>query len=449
MMTDVRRNYDSVIPAGYTYLGQFIIHDLTYMTPAPIKTARSPALDLDSVIGKSRFKDDVPFQLLPIGLTTQTIKPLPEDLPRRAKGKRRGKPIIDDPRNDDFLPLAQCHMIVSKFYNAIAREIGLGGWPNSAPQTREFRTLVRKLWLEHFQSVVLHDYLKRIVDPDTWSDVMQFGRRLVRMDTSRPDWLPLEFAAAIGRFGHSMVRDAYNRWTFDGTIAGVGDFMRFSHRNSEDGLREAGYGLPGDWITNWFRLFDFSDGPYSHRAEPPMYSARLDTRLAKPLGSLPSRLLHHRRKDGGGTPFNLASETLRRTFTLNMASAQEAIELLNGQLTKSWIRPLTFAELIEGECPAVVKAFEQHELLRTKTPLWYYTLKEADIRGSGNRLGPFASRIVMETLHAAIEASDVSILRQHGWRPSLPCASGRFFTMTDLIAFTCSPDVRGLLATGH
>ena len=49
----------SGIPAGFTYLGQFIDHDLTFdktsamlgtnVTPAQMLQARSPSLDLDSL----------------------------------------------------------------------------------------------------------------------------------------------------------------------------------------------------------------------------------------------------------------------------------------------------------------------------------------------------------------------------------------------------------------
>ncbi len=33
-----------------------------------------------------------------------------------------------------------------------------------------------------------------------------------------------------------------------------------------------------------------------------------------------------------------------------------------------------------------------------KTPLWYYVLKEAEVFGNGQHLGPLGSRIVAETL---------------------------------------------------
>ena len=52
---------NSQIPAGFTYLGQFIDHDLTFdktdvmlganVTPAQLLQARSPSLDLDSLYG--------------------------------------------------------------------------------------------------------------------------------------------------------------------------------------------------------------------------------------------------------------------------------------------------------------------------------------------------------------------------------------------------------------
>ena len=56
-----RREAPASIPAGYTYLGQFVDHDLTFdkttvtlgsnISPAMLLQARSPSLDLDSLYG--------------------------------------------------------------------------------------------------------------------------------------------------------------------------------------------------------------------------------------------------------------------------------------------------------------------------------------------------------------------------------------------------------------
>jgi hypothetical protein len=249
-----------------------------------------------------------------------------------------------------------------------------------------------------------------------------------------------------------MIRESYDRWNSDqdGRNVGVNEFIAFTYRNSEDHLEGSAYALPGNWITNWFRQFDFSCGPYAHLADATMYAARLDTKLAPQLGVLPERLrdgpLTHPRSTG---EFNLASETMKRSFTLNIASAQEAIAIVNDRLAGGpapQIKLLTRGELVADEAPAVRQAFDTYEVLRRQTPLWYYVLKEAQVRESGNRLGPFGARVVMETLHAAIEASEHSILATNNWRPSLPGHSGCAFAMPDLIAFSSNPDVRGLLA---
>ncbi len=61
-MTAETPDVDSNIPAGFTYLAQFVDHDLTrdrtdrpfntpVTTPDQLRQARSPALDLDSVYG--------------------------------------------------------------------------------------------------------------------------------------------------------------------------------------------------------------------------------------------------------------------------------------------------------------------------------------------------------------------------------------------------------------
>ena len=65
-----------IIPAGFTYLGQFLDHDLTFdksalmegvdIAPATLKQFRSPSLDLDSLYGNG------PQDVGSAGLTRQT-----------------------------------------------------------------------------------------------------------------------------------------------------------------------------------------------------------------------------------------------------------------------------------------------------------------------------------------------------------------------------------------
>ncbi len=69
----------------------------------------------------------------------------------------------------------------------------------------------------------------------------------------------------------------------------------------------------------------------------------------------------------------------------------------------------------------------------SKTPLWYYILKEAEVLGKGLHLGPVGSRIVAETFVGLIEGSQTSILVNRDWRPDLPSLRPGHFTMVDLL----------------
>ena len=103
-MTAADRRRESRIPAGYTYLGQFVDHDLTFdktavrlgerVTPAQLVQARSPSLDLDSLYGagpqdpvSARFYgDDVHLKMGRTAAIGPDAAKQGFDLPRRASG---------------------------------------------------------------------------------------------------------------------------------------------------------------------------------------------------------------------------------------------------------------------------------------------------------------------------------------------------------------------------
>ena len=80
----------------------------------------------------------------------------------------------------------------------------------------------------------------------------------------------------------------------------------------------------------------------------------------------------------------------------------------------------------------------KHPLLWGKTPLWFYILREAELRGKKGRLGEVGSRIVVETLvhlihHSLYSRPDAS------WKllPSRRKSESKKarFTMADLLDF--------------
>jgi hypothetical protein len=82
--------------------------------------------------------------------------------------------------------------------------------------------------------------------------------------------------------------------------------------------------------------------------------------------------------------------------------------------------------------------------LKKSTPLWFYVLREAEVRADGLTLGPVGGRIVAEVLVGLIESDPGSFLVQEPrWRPTLTSA-GAGFRMVDFLRFAgVDPASRG------
>lgn len=75
-------------------------------------------------------------------------------------------------------------------------------------------------------------------------------------------------------------------------------------------------------------------------------------------------------------------------------------------------------------------------LLKTKTPLWYYCLREAMVLEGGQRLGPVGGRIVAETFVTMLKRDADSFLNAAStFTPTLPSVVAGDFTFADLVKF--------------
>jgi hypothetical protein len=121
---------------------------------------------------------------------------------------------------------------------------------------------------------------------------------------------------------------------------------------------------------------------------------RIDTQLAPPLKVM--------RNEGNDTNAsadkntrqkNLIDRNLRRGTRMNVASAQACIASLERDLNVK-IDRLTKDELRSGRTGRAV----QQGGFDDATPLWFYVLKEAEVMGGGDRLGPLGTHLVAGTL---------------------------------------------------
>jgi hypothetical protein len=430
------------IPAGFTYLGQFVDHDLTFdkttvmlgqnVSATQLLQGRSPSLDLDSLYGAGPT-DPVSAKFYEAdGVHLKTGKTVAEvigvkqgfDLLRGAgtTAAAKRKAIIPDPRNDENLAVAQTHLAMIRFHNRVVDTL-----PSSVPVGMRFAT-AREIVTKHYQWMIRTDYLPRICAAGVVSNVFVSGRKAFEVGAVPTDvpTMPIEFSVAAFRLGHSMIRRAYN-WNavFDDGFGTLDLLFTFSGGSGNLGN---GPRLPSSWIADFRRLYDFAEGtPKRPALVVPAAkfnrAMRIDTLLVPPLRTLP------------GFPAgesNLAFRNLTRAKMVRLATGQQMVTFLKSKGVN--VTKLTNAQIRDGRNGAKLDSLTQAQraAVLKDTPLWFYILREAEF--NGGKLKGVGARIVAETFHRAMEGSQISIVRDATWTPTLGPNSSTF-RMADLLFF--------------
>jgi hypothetical protein len=436
------------ITSGFTYLGQFIDHDLTLdpvssldrqNDPDSLVDFRTPRFDLDSVYG--RGPDDQPYlyrdsgkrMLLGRKMTGNGDDPKARDVPRNTPSK--GEPsraLIGDPRNDENVIVSQMHASFLRFHNRVADAMGNAGFAD-----------VQRMVRWHYQWVVLYDFLPTILIKNVYDSILPHVGKGTDVLRDPPQlrfypkphtsaFMPIEFSTAAYRFGHSMVRPFYRLnltlpkpimiFLIDTSGLENGDVV-------EKGVSLAGFQeFPNTWALDW-RLFFPETGKkpvLAGRKDRVQPAYKIDTSLVNPLGNLP-----------GLDPAMLAKRNLRRGFQMGLPSGQ-VIAAAMGE------------DIIADERLKVGKATEEDKesnkpltsvspAFAGNAPLWFYILSEAQQQFKHDhtpiRLGPVGSRLVGETFVRLLLEDGQSFLRQAPrWTPFEKFkASNGEFRMFDLL----------------
>lgn len=397
------------VPAGYTYLGQFIDHDITFDPTSSLERAndpealvnfRTPRFDLDSLYASGPADDPFMYdQNSPGGLKLLHGKVHEDDgtftdeddLLRNSQDRA----IIGDPRNDENVFIGQLQLAFVKFHNRVVDDVAATGLSGDELM-KEAQRLVR--W--HYQWAVVHDFLRRVIGQDLLGRLLSDGPdgEEVHLRFYRPRrraFMPLEFSVAAFRFGHTQVRARYR---INNTVPVLPVFVPDpmpDRRADFRGFR----GLPPQWTISWTNFFPLDD-------EGPVASRKIDTRLVEPLFTLPGE------DPADVDRRSLARRNLVRGLRLQLPAGQQVARAVG-------VEPLSSAELgFDG--PA---------------PLWFYVLREAEVRADGLRLGPVGGRIVGETLLGLLKHDPLSYLSvEPAWKPTLGQTPG-VFDMPDLLRF--------------
>jgi hypothetical protein len=279
--------------------------------------------------------------------------------------------------------------------------------------------------------------------------------------------IPIEFAVAAYRYGHSQIRDRYavnddsgevpffpspdppavpegllpddvgleaieERLKAEGVDAAPDHVDATSAAGGERSL--AGFGrLPPDLVVDWSYLA--ADAPVGEASfDGPLQPGRaIDAELPPSLFDLPFVV------EGVES---LAARNLLRGRTFGLPSGQAVAEALGRA-------PLSNADLPIDEGRSYADYLrERRRGADVEAPLWLYVIAEADAHNDGDRLGAVGSRLVGEVLHGLIHADTESYVNaEPDWTPTLPTRESTpdgEFRLADLLAFAAGPARDGL-----
>ncbi len=443
------------LPAAYTYFGQFVNHDISAPVgdvvrapqPAPlgvIGTVDPPGLDRTSradratILANFANEHAAPMTLCSLygdgpdspdpdtaalyeadrkrfrlGLTRRApdqhfrdgdIDPTrvhhdtgARDIPRGA-----GRALIADRRNDENLIVSQLHLALMLFHNKAVAALE----PQIPDPAACFRA-ARQLVTLHYQWLILHDYLPKLLSPTILvRPLVNWPSRL-----SARGQVPLEFTTAAFRFGHSMVGQSYDfnaNFGVGGRIrdrgASLEELFEFTtHQNMQTAEVET-LALPDHWVIDWDRMTR-APARKGTSTRPGLGGAeQIDMIFARDMLNLvgDSAVAVH-----GSILFR----NLMRSFHRRIPFGQ--------RLATAYDVPVLAAEDIRTALPLGLQAPAEKAGLLQETPAWLYFLCEARLREGGQRIGPTASHIIAETIVGLLRQEPASILNhaRGSWHP--------------------------------
>ncbi|MDR3530743.1 MAG: peroxidase family protein [Rhodopila sp.] len=413
------------IPSGYTYLLQFVAHDLVDTTVpfwaaaeagVPSRNMRDEALALDTLYGGGPTVCPIAFEsagqmvdyrtqlrlgqigdAAALGLTAGACPfrdiarlKLDKALPP-SNFEDASQVYVADVRNDDNTFLSQLVVLFSVVHNAIARKLAHLG-----PQACFAHTSTAMLRMYH--AIIRNDLMPLLLHKQVY-DILN------ARSAGSEDWLwrgegiPLEFSHGAFRVGHAMVRPFYkfndgNTFPIAGVLGGpvVGDLVRDP--------------LPSTWIVEWSRFFALGGTPnYSLKLaihqQLPLDFAGLFTPIA---ANSPDHLSI---RDW----LSAANARMWRLDALIQAASKHypGLSFLDGNAIGIWLDGLVRTSLGTAAAKAIVT--DNASLLRTDLPLPLYILLESalDPTIGGAHMGPLGSVIVGETIFRRLATEEEKI----------------------------------------
>ena len=415
------------VPSFFTYFGQFIDHDLTldklplpttFVDPNTIPNSRDPRFNLDSVYGGGPEVNPELYEADQLHFKVNG-RDLPRSCvladPSTASTNEPCPAIINEGRNDENQVIAQIHVAFLRAHNALI---------DQGYNFQQARELLR--W--QYQWIVVHEFLPEVLDANVYADVFRpdgsIQTKYYDPKQAFKGVMPVEFAVAAYRFGHTQVRKAYIMTRNPLTLGNGPKLQVFNNFSPQD--LHGGRQIKNDHQIFWPNFLPVADQPSTGQPNTNQVAAnisrKIDTLLSSGLFGLPIP---------GAEPAGsaiLAKRNIQRAREYGLPSGQAVAARL--QLDDPSIHVYTNAE-IAAAIPRLsalnTDAYKATGATVPEAPLWLYILAESKIVQAGAKLGPVGSRIVAEVMGGLL-AGDVRSYYRRSWTPD-----GGVFRAQDLL----------------
>ena len=305
------------IPSGYTYLLQFVAHDLVHsaiplsvagMLGAGTANARRTPLQLETLfgsgpvgspfiyaldapnderrtklrLGRMRWKD----KGVEAGCPFRDIARAPAEnvtgIDRSIAGHRIAltEAMVADPRNDDHAIMSQLTALFALLHNGLIdlirrSEPGTGANAQLGAAYQRF-LCARGALTSIYHSIIRKDLMRRVIHPEIYAAYSgpnpNFIDRHAGSGEAGDGWqIPIEFSHGAFRFGHAMVRPEYH--INDLSTHDLNNTLEKSSANDPVNMP-----LDSSWMVQWSRFFEIN-------GSRPNFSRRIGPFLSDGLGN--------------------------------------------------------------------------------------------------------------------------------------------------------------------
>ncbi|MEM1300571.1 MAG: heme peroxidase family protein [Pseudomonadota bacterium] len=391
------------VPVGHVFFGQFVDHDITLDVsssfsrvnePSEIENVRTPTLDLDCVYGSG--PEPHPFLYDQANGPMKGVRLL-TGADQKGGGVQKfdllrnpqGTAVIGDPRNDENRIVSQIQLGMINFHNHVAETLRTEAYNENPKRDLKGHDLfveARRTTTWHYQWGVVNDFLVAMCGEAVVKDILACGRQYY---CPLVPHIPIEFAVAAYRFGHSMAPMKIQ-------VQNKGKHFELFSKELGNGFSP----VPSkDAVVDMREIFFVPTKSGTQTAET------LDTLMASELLALPFITNDEN---------SLATRNLLRGNSFLLPGGDKIAEKMG--------RP-------EDEIAKVMKKI--HHLSKGEitegAPLWLYLLAEGEVVGretspgkfdKGEGLGPVGARIVAEVMIGLLELDEESYLgANRNWTP--------------------------------